>query len=164
MISKELYKGLSVQDKINILHYQRGASALCAIGQYECTTENPNKPMNPLYLYISNVLDLDFSVFYGSELAKKSWKYKDEMKKITCEFPNNPAYSSTYISDALGDILFIMLHTDLDYKINIELMETIDQKLRTLYQKYLTLVDSNEYRYEECGKLNGETIYKRVDR
>lgn len=164
-MEKELYKSLTTEDKINLLHYERGSSALVRLEQYEGTKENPEPTPRPSKLYISNVLDIDFDAFYGDQAnMDKSMKFKKEMADLV--MPMVPSgYKSPFIGDALCDVLFNMTHLNMTHHddgrfITENLMKEIDIELLKLYNGFMGL--GAKYEPIEGLVVGGHQAYRRV--
>lgn len=159
-MDKQLYENLTTEDKINLLHYERGATALVQLERYQGTQENPSPIPKPSNLYISNVLDIDFDEFYNDKAnMDKSQLYKDEVKELAV--PMSPSgYRSIFIGDALKDVLFIMTHADDARIINEKLVDEIDKELKRIHNGFMEL----GVRYEPIEGLvvGGHQAYRRI--
>lgn len=153
----DFYKDLTIEEKLGILHYERGCIGLVGIGPYDSLSANPQPTPKPEWVYISNVLGFDFEKFYRSEkTAEKCQKYKKQIKKITGD-------TSWHIGDVMGMYMFDTLHPKRNVKINLELMEKIDKELRRIYSEYIKL--DKEVTYEEVPnmKFKGKPVYMRIE-
>lgn len=163
---EDMYKNLTIEDKISLLKYERGAIALVHLEHYEDSRANPSPSPRPNYLYISNVLDLDFGEFYNSKLASKSFDYKDQMQNIGIGLSDT--FHSTFIGDILMDIVHRMCHPENLDIIDKDLVNKIDTELKKAYDDFIALVDPKpKYSYEETKfcvmTYNGyEKLYRRL--
>lgn len=166
-MKKELYENLTNNEKIGLLHFIRGQQGLVQHWNYEGTDENPRLKTKPDHLYLSNILNIDFDEFYSSdETSKNSSEYKDQWRKYGTPLGGCVSW---YIGDAICDILFVMLDINTNHVINVELMESIDDKIKLLYGEFIALTTMSElpstpeFYYVESGvEYNNEKLYKRV--
>lgn len=156
-VPKRLYKNLTLDEKIALLHYERGSIELCSIDHYQSLKVNPNETPKVNYLYISNVLGIDFEEFYGSDKAQaKSVKFKKEIK---ARHPHE-----WHIGDAITSIIYEHIKLSAKKTINADLIETIDAEIKDLYEWYTNLGSTPPvtYKYEEYGFIGGEKVYRRL--
>ena len=159
-MERHQYIGLTTEDKINLLQYERGATALVQLEHYEGAKENPSPTPRPSRLYISNVLNIDFDTFYNDQVnMDKSRKFEKEMKELAMTMQPS-GYRSFFIGDALCDILFIKTHPDDGRTINEKLMREIDKELLKLYNGFIKL--GVNYEPIEGVMIGGEQAYRRV--
>ena len=159
-----MYKKMSDEDKLSLLLYERGASALVRVRaeDYESLSKNPTPSPRPSDVYLSHVLGIDYRKFYNSELAKRSWDLKEFMEDIA--MPLQPSgYKSVFIGDMLNDILYMYTHPDADHDLK-EIIPELDEKLQTTYNKFMKLAKlaGKKHKYEKATVVDGEQLYRRV--
>jgi len=161
-IEEDLYKDLTLEQKIGLLRYERGAHGLVQVDHYDDLRCNPEPTPRPSRLYISAVLGIDFEHFYENTIAEKSKKYREELSAVAVKYPNS-GHISWHIGDMISDIIFIKLdiHTTPLPEINEELVNDIDNAIKKLYNTYMELGKS--YTYTETDiESDGEKLYRRV--
>lgn len=153
----EIYRDLTDEEKIGLLHYIRGQQGIVQHAYYQTTDVNPSLSPCVDKVYVSSVLDIDFDEFYNTEGMDKSNTYKQEIKQKS---PTIGGHHSMFIGDAINDILYVRLDIDINRVINKEFMKEIDTEIKELYDLYIGL--GQEYA-EVKGLLHeGEKVYRRV--
>lgn len=153
----EIYKDLTDDEKIGLLHYIRGQQGLVQHAHYESTDVNPQPTPCPEKVYVSSVLGIDFEEFYDTIGMDKSNTYKKEIEQKSVDIGG---YHSLFIGDAICDIFFVRLDIEINRVINKEFMKEIDTEIKELYDFYIGL--GQEY-VEVQGLLHeGEKVCRRV--
>jgi len=151
------YIELNDYEMLDLLAGVRGVYALAGIDFYSNIAEAPKFNMCPIRLYISNVLDLNFTEDIENNKTLNAL-CKTHEKEIQKAFPGY----WNWVDDQLQQIVCDNLRNET--LINEATRETIDNKLKEYYNFIIGLNDLKpKYKYEECGELLGERIYKRIE-
>lgn len=160
LVTEGIFNTLTSQDKLNILHYERGITASSLVS-YWADSNDPAPKLFPMHVYISNVLEIDFEKFYNDQVNKsKSNEFVKEILDLAMPLNEN-GYKSAFIGDALRDIVFILTHPDEGEVINNNLMIQIDRKLKHLYNSYMAL--GSKFELIPNQTIDGEPVYRRVE-
>lgn len=169
-MKEELYKDMTNDEKIGLLHFIRGQQGLVQHSNYEGRSENPEQTPNVSNLYISAVLDINFDNFYGDKAVFELSKiYKKQWQVAAMDLGGSP---SPFIGDAMKDILYLVLNIEDNITINEDLMVVVDKAIIKLYKKFYDVAYNpakqtssplQVYQYIDAGvTLDGKTLYKRV--
>lgn len=161
-MKEKLYKNLTLEDKIAILHYERGASELVKITHYEDLSANPNTIPRTTDLYISSVLGFDFEEFKNNkEYINKGRKAFNAVKEVAISIHPEKDIKSGHIVDALNDVIYAYSHNDFNYDIDAKLINRIDKTLKKIYDTY----NSFGVKYELIPDMlvEGEPVYRRIE-
>jgi len=152
---------LDKEEMLDLLRGVRGIYALAGIDQYSTMSEAPKFQTDPIYLYLSKVLDLDFKEdVYGNRLVNAMNKeFKEEVSRYNKIQEENGTYQHLWwwIGDSLTQIL--CNHVNNDEPITEEFKEALDAKLKKYYNDVMDII--NVYTYVPAEKINGEQLYRR---
>jgi len=158
-MKESLYRDLTLEDKINLLRYERGSIALVSLEQYESTDNNPTITPTVSDLYISSVLGFD----WGEAREEPNFKVKvkaayEAVREAALPYASD--HRSMHVADALGDVFYILTHPDENKPIDEDLVNTIDDHIKRIYSVF----DSFDSKYELIPDtlINNEPIYRRI--
>lgn len=158
-MKEELYKNLTDEVKLGLLHYIRGGQGLVKHEHYQTTDVNPTEIPRVEHLYISNILNIDFEeACKSNKFSEKHKKFKEQIREKAPEYPGG--YKSSHIGDAIDDVFFVRLDIDINRKIDKDFMKEIDQEIKSLYNYYMDL--GVKYVESEVD-YNGEKLYRRIE-
>lgn len=162
-MKERLYKELTLEDKIAILHYERGASEIVKVQVYEDLSANPNKNPRTTELYISSVLDFDFEEFKKSDETKiRTKKAYEAIKQVAVSISPTKDIRSSHIVDALNDVIYAYTNLDFNYNIDENLVNRIDDTIKRIYSVYETF--GLTYELIPDMMFNNEPVYRRVEK
>jgi len=161
-MKQELYKDLTLDEKIGILHYIRGQQGLVEHAHYDSLTVNPSPTPRPSDLYVSSVLGIDFENFYTEEVREKNMKLLEEVKAKSLPYWSG-GHRSILIVDSILDVLYVMLDIDQSFTINEELIMLIDNKIKELYDHFMQLHVPDGYELVEGFEIKGKPVYQKKD-
>ena len=153
---------LDIKTKIALVQYEVGAYALCMEG-WESSTELPAPKPCPKNLFLSNLFDCDWKedIYDNSAFTEKSKLVNT--KEVFGE-PNATWFIGDYIEDT-----FYYYCRDLaknKQSANEDKVFELEHKLMTIMNQFNAALEKKlnpAYKYEECGNIAGETIYRRVE-
>lgn len=166
----DMYKNLTDKQKINILIYERGQFALLDVNSiYDDTKINPPLKLEPVNLYISSVLGINYQEFKEQEKKEKiSWKFEEEMRLLS-EKVNPKLLPDCNIIDMINNLFHSYTDPKNKKTINQKMVQSLDKKILKVYHTLLSLIneenkkEETNYQFVKIGVSDdGETLYKKV--
>lgn len=157
LIPKEKYLNLKMEDKINLLRFERGHLALACNNDYQDISNAPKIPYDPCDVFVSSALGFDFRAFYSKEPVG-AVNCKKEIKV------NNVSIRFSFIGDVINTLVYDYVSypkTGMPRNIDSEMVIELSTKIKHLYSAYKT-AKSGEVSVDNLKLKEAERILKLI--